>query len=196
MNRLRSIIGACCGVLVACHPTAPASLPPAPVASVKPGLGPGDEIEVRVAGQDELGGFYQVGDDGSIRFPWIGRVDVQGRAQQDVAQAIEARLADGYLRDPQVTVRITMRQNREVSVLGQVKDPGSYPFKERLTLVQALSLAGGLSPLAHTRKVKLIRETQGGRKTFELDLRDILQGRRADLELAPGDIVFVPESPI
>jgi protein involved in polysaccharide export with SLBB domain len=81
-------------------------------------------------------------------------------------------------------------------VLGQVKDPGSYGFKERLTLVQAISLAGGLTAVASRRKVKLIRETANGRETFEIDLRRILDSKQEDLPLEPGDVVFVPESPI
>ena len=149
-----------------------------------------------MAEQKELSGLYQVAEDGTVDFPWIGAVSVTGRTQPEVAAELEARLGDGYLREPQVTVRVTARQNREVSVLGQVKEPGSYGFKERLTLVQAISLAGGLAPLAHRRKVKLIRETERGRETFEIDLGRILDSKDEDLPLEPGDIVFVPESPI
>lgn len=181
---------------VGCPPAEQPVLPPPAAAAGDRGLGPGDELEVRVADQKELSGVYQVADDGTIDFPWIGAVEVSGMSQPDVAAELEARLGDGYLREPQVTVRVTARQNREVSVLGQVKEPGSYGFKERLTLVQAISLAGGLAPLAHRRKVKLIRETANGRETFEIDLGRILDSKAEDLPLEPGDIVFVPESPI
>ena len=159
-------------------------------------LGPGDVLEVRVAQEEKLTGTYQVAEDGSIRLPWIGKVKVAGRLPADVALDIETRLADGWLRQPDVTVLVAERQNREVAVLGQVKEPGSYPYKERLTLMQAISLAGGMNPLAQTRKVKLIRETDQGRQTFEIDVDQILDSRTADLTLEPGDIVFVPESPI
>src|SRR5690606_23091875 len=119
-----------------------------------------------------------------------------GHTRGEIAELIEQELADGWLRQPQVTVRVVDRQNREVSVLGQVNEPGSYPYKERLTLVQAISLAGGMNPLAQAKKVKLIRETDEGTKTYEIDVRTILDSRRADLPLEPGDIVFVPEAPI
>ncbi len=184
------------GLCTGCPASAQLVLPPPAHPSRDQGLGPGDEIEVRVSDQKELSGLYQVADDGNIDFPWVGAVSVQGLTQPEVATALEARLADGYLREPQVTVRVTARQNREVSVLGQVKEPGSYGFKERLTLVQAISLAGGLTALAHRRKVKLIRETDRGKETFEIDLGRILDSKQEDLLLEAGDIVFIPESPI
>jgi protein involved in polysaccharide export with SLBB domain len=173
----------------------PTTIPP-PASKGSETLGPGDVIEVKVSDQEELTGEYQVGEDGTIRFPWIGPVKVQGRTQRAIAEEIETSLADGWLNQPQVAVRVLDRQNREVSVLGQVKDPGSYPYKERLTLVQAISLAGGMNPLAWPKHVKLIRETDAGRETFEIDVTAIIEKGSQDLPLEPGDIVFVPESPI
>ncbi len=186
------------GVLVALATCGPAPTPvlPPPSSTGVQELGPGDVIEIRVTDQEELSGEYEVGEDGTIRFPWIENVEVEGKTRGEIAELIEQKLADGWLRQPQVTVRVLDRQNREVSVLGQVGEPGSYPFKERLTLVQAISLAGGMNPLAQSRKVKLIRETAEGTKTYEIDVGAILESKRGDLPLEPGDIVFVPEAPI
>jgi polysaccharide export outer membrane protein len=185
-------------LLVSAGPSCRAgNLPTTLPAAVQPrGIGSGDELEIRVAHQEQLSGPFQVDDEGKVRFPWLGPLDARGRTTSELAAEIETRLRDGYLREPQVSVRILARQNREVSVLGEVKQPGSYPYKERLTLVQAISLAGGLSPLALERKVRLIRETDRGRETFEIDVRQILDRGREDLPLEPGDIVFVPDSPI
>ncbi len=179
----------------ACGPEPLPTLPPT-VSAGKQELGPGDIIEIRVTDQDELTGEYEVGESGSIRFPWIEDVEVAGRSKGEIAEIIETKLADGWLRQPQVSVRVMTRQNREVSVLGQVNEPGSYPFKERLTLVQAISLAGGLNPLAQAKKVKLIRDSDGARQTYEVNVRQILESKREDLPLQPGDVVFVPEAPI
>jgi polysaccharide export outer membrane protein len=181
--------------VTACRPANVDTLPPPAVDRTKV-LGAGDELEITVAGKEELSGKFQVGDDGKIRFPWIGIVECAGKPPQDVAADIETRLADGWLRQPQVAVFVTGRHNREVLVLGQVKEPDSYPYKDGLTLVQAISLAGGMNPLAHARKVKLTRETAAGPETFEIDVTAILDSRSRDLVLQPGDIVFVPESPI
>jgi len=184
-------------LLPACDPKTEVAvaLPPSS-ASASEALGPGDTLEIRVREQEDLTGTYQVGDDGSIRFPWIGQIVVAGRLPSAIADDIEGRLADGWLRQPQVAVLVQERQNREVSVLGQVNEPGSYSFKERLTLVQAISLAGGMNPLALTKRVKLIRETSDGHQTFEIDVTAIIDSRAEDVALEPGDIVFVPESKI
>ncbi|MCA9708290.1 MAG: polysaccharide export protein, partial [Myxococcales bacterium] len=179
-----------------CRPEPVSTLPPSTTSSARPELGPGDIIEIRVTDQEELTGEYEVGEDGTIRFPWIEDVEVAGRTKGQLAEIIETKLADGWLRQPQVSVKVISRQNREVSVLGQVNEPGSYPFKERLTLVQAISLAGGMNPLAQAKRVKLIRETDAGRQTFEIDVREILESKREDLPLLPGDVVFVPEATI
>lgn len=182
--------------LAACQPEPTATVPPSLTSAPAQQLGPGDIVEIRVTDQEELTGEYEVGEDGSIRFPWIGNVEVAGKSRSEIGEAIETALADGWLRQPQVAVRVLERQNREVSVLGQVNEPGSIPYKERLTLVQAISLAGGFNPLAQQRKVQLTRETAQGRQTYEIDAKQILENSKADLPLLPGDIVFVPESPI
>lgn len=159
-------------------------------------LAPGDEFDVEVFDEEELSGTYQVQEDGTIDFPLLGRLAASGKTQADLATELESRLADGFLREPHVRVRILSRSNLEVSVLGQVTQPGTFPFIEKLTLVQAISDAGGMTPLANRRKVKLTRKTAEGPQTFEISLKAITEGSREDLVLQPGDIIFVPEAPI
>ncbi len=180
----------------ACRPKVSTVTPPAPADPASQTLGPGDVVEIRVRDAEDLTGPYEVAEDGTIRFPHIGNVDVRGKSSNEIAAAIEAGLADGWLRQPQVAVRVTERKNREVSVLGSVNQGGSYAFKPGLTLVQAISLAGGMNPLAQARKVKLIRQTDRGKQTFEVDVNAIVNSRADDIRLEPGDIVFVPESPV
>ncbi len=193
--RIALLVLAVLALLTGCRPTAgPVDLPP-PRATNQGGVGAGDMIDIRVANAEELTGEYQVQDDGTIRFPWIGSVEVQGRSQGEISQEIETELANGWLREPQVQVVIKTRENREFTVLGQVNEPGSYPYKDGLKLLQALSIAGGMNPLAQAKKVQLTRETDAGRETFEIDVSAIIGGRE-DPVLAPGDVVFVPESPI
>jgi protein involved in polysaccharide export with SLBB domain len=155
---------------------------------------PGDQFSVDVFGEETLTGDFQVQNDGTIDFPLIGRLDVNGMTQSELAKELETRLADGYLRDPQVKVRITARENVEISVLGQVAEPGTFSFVENLTIVQAISEAGGMTPYAASGRVKLIRKTIEGPQTFEVSVKDIIESRAKDMRLVPGDIVFVPES--
>ncbi len=171
---------------------------PEPARTVQSGaVRAGDKLEIVVRGQEDLSGEYVVSGGGSIRFPRIGEVAAVEREPRDVAREIETKLADGWLRDPQVSVSLLERQNPEqITVLGEVKEAGSYPHDGKLTLMQAISLAGGLTPEAQVRKVKLIRDTAQGRKTIEVDVQAILESRALDLPIEPGDIIMVPESRI
>ncbi len=198
MARFGSELLAIAVLAVGCpKPTGPVVLPPPAEGPKVDALRSGDKLEIVVRGQEDLSGEYVVSADGTVRFPRIGDVKAVEREPSDVARDIEAKLADGWLRDPQVSVALLERQNPEqVTVLGEVKEAGSYPHDGKLTLMQAISLAGGLTPEAQQRKVKLIRDTAQGRKTVEIDVQAILESRAEDLPIEPGDIIMVPESPI
>lgn len=186
------------GALAACHPEVPPEPPESARAAASAGLGPGDALDIRVFDEDRFGGEFQVSDDGTIDFPMVGGIDVRGKTKDEVARLLEQRLADGYLKNPQVSVQVKQRGNREVSVLGQVNEAGSIDYRDGLSLVQAVSLAGGLSAFAAPSRVKVTRRTGRGDETvtFEVSLPAIVNGKSEDLVLRPGDIVFVPESRI
>lgn len=183
-------------VLGGCFEPDHSLIPPAQPVEVTSGLTAGDVFEVRVFGEEDIGGTFQVQDDGSIDFPLIGRVNVTDKTQADLAALLEQQLGDGYLRSPHVTVILTSRENLEISVLGQVTRPGKFPYAEKMTLVQALSEAGGLNELAQARRVKLTRKGPMGVGTYEVSIKAITDGREPDLLLQPGDIIFVPLAPI
>jgi polysaccharide export outer membrane protein len=183
-------------VLGGCFEPDHSLIPPAQPVEVTSGLTAGDVFEVRVFGEEDIGGTFQVQEDGSIDFPLIGRVNVTDKTQADLAALLEQQLGDGYLRSPHVTVILTSRENLEISVLGQVTRPGKFPYAEKMTLVQALSEAGGLNELAQARRVKLTRKGPMGVGTYEVSIKAITDGREPDLLLPPGDIIFVPLAPI
>jgi protein involved in polysaccharide export with SLBB domain len=183
-------------VLAGCFEPDHSLIPPAQPVEVTSGLVVGDRFEVRVFDEEAVGGAFQVQEDGSIDFPLIGRVKVIGMTQAEVAALLEGKLGEGYLRDPHVTVVMTSRENLEVSVLGEVAKPGSFPYVEKLTLVQAISNAGGLTEIAQTRRVKLTRKSPQGVGTYEVSVKAITDGREKDILLQPGDIIFVPLAPI
>jgi protein involved in polysaccharide export with SLBB domain len=182
--------------ICACFEPDHSLIPPAQPVEVTSGLTAGDVFEVRVFGQEHLGGTFQVQEDGTVVVPLLGPVDVNGKTKAEAAQLLEQLFGDGYLRDPHVTVVMTERENLEVSVLGQVQRPGTFPYIEKLTLVQAISEAGGLNELAHARKVKLTRKGPTGVGTYDVSVKAITEGRAADILLQPGDIIFVPMAPI
>lgn len=200
MLRLPACMCALAGLLTlaACRQTTPLVMPEAGRTAASAGVSAGDALDIRVFDEERFDGEYQVGEDGAIDFPFVGSVVVRGKTKDEVARLLEQRLADGYLNAPHVTVQVKQRGNREVSVLGQVTTAGSLDYRDGLTLVQAVSLAGGLTAFAAPNRVKLTRRTGRGDETvtIEVSLSQIIDGKAEDLVLRPGDIVFVPESRI
>ena len=104
------------GALAACHPEVPPEPPESARAAASAARGPGDALDIRVFDEDRFGGEFQVGDDGAIDFPMVGSLDVTGKTKDEVARMLEQKLADGFLNNPQVSVQVKQRGNREVSV--------------------------------------------------------------------------------
>ncbi|MFH1530291.1 MAG: polysaccharide biosynthesis/export family protein [Pseudomonadota bacterium] len=157
-------------------------------------LGPGDVFEVRVYGEEDLSGSYRVGGTGEISFPLVGRIPVEGLSSTQVETIIEQRLGDGYLKHPYVTVFVKIYNSKAISVLGQVKNPGMFPFKPEMTVIQAISLAGGMLESAKANAVVVTRQEGGQELGFTVPVRSISEGEVPNFNLKPGDIVFVPKT--
>jgi polysaccharide export outer membrane protein len=164
-------------------------------------LGPDDAIEIKVYLEKSLSDRYEVDSDGMITFPLIGAVSVAGLTPSEVADTIRTGLLDGFLRDPQVTVFVVEFNSRQVSIIGEVKKPGRYPYRDGMTLVQAIAEAGGttdsalLSSMQVTRTVET-SETRRSKKNFDVPFKAITLGRSPDFPLLPGDVVVVQESAV
>lgn len=186
------------GVLAACGGRpAEEQLPPIPDRSVLlegAALGPGDVVEVRVYQEKELTGLYRVDADGTFTFPLVGTVPAAGMNAGTLAETLTERLRSGYLRDPQVSVFIKEFNSKKVFVLGQVAKPGTFTYVDKMTIVQAVTLAGGLRPLAAGNRLVLTRVVDGDEKKFVVPFADVGIGDEANVMLQPGDIVFVPET--
>lgn len=159
----------------------------------KQNLGDGDVVEIKVFREPELAGVYRVSRD-EIEFPLIGRVALTGKEANAVAEEIRARLADGFLKQPQVTVFVREHNSRKVHVLGQVNRPGSFPYEAGMTVIQAVTNAGGFGELASSNKVLVTRVVDGAEQKFMVPVGDIGRGNAPNFQLEPGDIVFVPEA--
>ncbi len=183
--------------LTACGGTANQKLPPTPDRAVLlqgAALGAGDVVEVRVYQEKELTGLYRVDADGTFNFPLVGVVRALGLNAGDLAEQLTRRLSEGYLRDPQVSVFIKEFNSKKVFVLGQVAKPGTFKYEDKMTIVQAVTLAGGLKPLAASNRLVLTRVVEGEEKKFVVPFDDVGQGDEQNVLLQPGDIVFVPET--
>ncbi len=160
-------------------------------------LAPSDLLEVKVYQEDDLETKVRVARDGSITFPLIGAVKVGGKSPQEAAETIRDRLARGYLINPQVTVNVLEYTKYRLTVLGQVQKPGSYDFpdRERLTLLEAIGLAGGYTRGANPSKVVIKRLVNGQETVLQVDAKTMAsQGSAKGFEVQPGDVITVAES--
>jgi polysaccharide export outer membrane protein len=157
-------------------------------------LGPGDKFLIRVHEEKELSGEYTVSADGTVNYPYIGRIDVQGMTCGHLERTITRGLGDGYLRNPSVSCSIVEYNSKKVFVFGEVEEPGSFPYKSNLTLVDAFALAGGVTARANANDTKLTRQINGAEIQVRVPMQEIVEGRRSNLKLLPGDILYVPES--
>ena len=182
--------------LQACvRPAPPASFPSAPPEEMLPDdqVGVDDSFDVRVYGDPDLSGSYRVATDGTIDFPLAGRIPVAGLRTGEIQARLTERLKAGYLKNPQVTVLMKEWNSRKVSVLGQVQHPGSVPYHPRMTIVDAIALAGGFTGIAAKNEVSLRRESGGQVRSHIYRVADITEGRSNNVLVLPGDVLVVEE---
>lgn len=157
-------------------------------------LGSGDLVEVRVFQEPDLSGPYRVSPEGTIDFPLCGKVMLAGRTSSQTADALTQCLANGFIRRPQVTVLVREYTSKKIFVFGEVQKPGTFPFDQDMSVIQAITLAGGFTKLAAKNNTNVTRIVEGREVKIRVPVEDIGIGREKNFELQPGDIVFVPES--
>ena len=174
--------------------TTPTNYPDSPRTTKSATLGPGDVIDVRVFyGSKELNRGYRIAQDGSIAFPYIGRVETKDRSQSDVEKDIQTRLADGYLNDPIVSIDIKEYNSRKIAVFGQVKSPGTQTYYEGMSILEAISQAGGFNPMAKANAVTVTRSVDGEQRKYTVPVGAIAENKAKPFAVRPGDAIFVPE---
>ncbi len=156
---------------------------------------PLDVIQVDVFGVADLSREVQVGSDGTIDFPLIGSVEAMGRTPQQLSFAIEQRLSDSFVRDPDVTSRIIDRATTLFTVGGEVTRPGRFPIEGPITLMEAVAIGGGVDEFADEEEVLIFRTVGDERYIGVYNLEGIQRGNYADPLVYPSDIVMVGDSP-
>ncbi|MFD1105700.1 polysaccharide biosynthesis/export family protein [Sphingobium olei] len=187
------LLGACATVEDAPRGEAAyAAIPPAPAVGMEYRIAPDDVLRIQVYHEPELSlEDAQVSAAGMIRMPWIGDVPVAGLTTSEASDVIAGRLGQRYLVSPQVTLFVKKAVNRRVTVDGEVREPGLYPFEGRILLSQAVAMAKGPTRLAGLDKVVVVRTMDGQRQAAMFDLSAIRKGEAADPEILPGDQVIV-----
>lgn len=157
-------------------------------------LGPGDIFNLEIVGEKDLPTEYQVASDGTVTVPYIHELEVAGLEPQEVAALVRKRLMERkILTDPSVVVTVKEYRSKRVTLLGQVQKPGSVPLAPDMTLLQAISLAGGMTSIAQASRVNLTRKTKNGTRTVVVNVEEIYEGRAPDIPLQAGDSVYVRE---
>jgi polysaccharide biosynthesis/export protein VpsN len=165
-----------------------------PPPTEKATVGPGDLFVMEIVGEQELPREYQVASDGSVDLPYLHTVPVAGLEPQEIALLIRKLLMEkGFLSDPSVIVQIKEYNSRRITIMGQVAKPGTFPYNAGMTLLQAISEAGGPTGIANIDRVTLIRRVGKGSRTVMISIGSIMEGRSADIPLQSGDRIFVDE---
>lgn len=156
-------------------------------------VGPGDVFQVQVVGEKDLPTEYQVASDGTIEFPYLQTLKVAGLEPQEIARLIrDGLIANKILTEPDVVVTVKEYKSKNVTLLGQVQKPGSFPFSAGMTLIQAISMAGGLTSIANNDRVNLTRNQKDGTaRTVVVSVEAITEGYSPDIPLQAGDRIFV-----
>jgi polysaccharide export outer membrane protein len=156
-------------------------------------IGPEDVLFISVWKEKDLERKVLVRPDGGISFPLVGDIQVSGRTPLEVQDEIRSRL-QRYVPDAEVTVSVDKISGYTVFVLGEVNKPGQFTLGRYVDVVQALTLAGGLTPYASERNMQILRRQDGREVTFSFDFRDIKRGKQLEqnIILQSGDVVVVP----
>ena len=159
-------------------------------------IAPLDVLDIKVFKQEELSGEYDVDLTGKISMPLVGEVMAADVTTAELDRRLTEKLGEKYFENPDVSVGIKKSTRRSVTVDGAVKQAGTFPITGPLTLMQAVSLAGGTSEDANIKRVAVFRQIQGVRQAAAFDLASIRHGESPDPRVYPGDIVVVDGSSI
>jgi polysaccharide biosynthesis/export protein len=169
-------------------------------------IGSQDVLTVSVYDQPELTGKFTVEADGSVTFPLVGRLQVGGLTLRETEERLRKTLADGYLKNPQVSVAIDEYKSQRVFVMGEVRAPGAYQLTGDMTIIEVLARAGGTTQAA-ADEVQIVRPRNGGTggpvtpdqdkdvEVLRVDLRELQSGALSqNIMLHDSDTIIVPRA--
>jgi polysaccharide export outer membrane protein len=166
---------------------------PLPVAEPSYLLGPEDMVKISVWKDEQLTQEVVVRPDGMISFPLVGDIPAAGRTVEDVRLELVKRL-NKFVPNPHVSVLATKILSYKVYVIGRVNKPGEFLVGHYTDVLQALSLAGGLTPFAAENDIRVMRRDRGEQRVFQFRYGDVRKGKDLgqNIILERGDVVVVP----
>lgn len=154
-------------------------------------LQPGDKIHIEVYHDQDLSPSLQIRPDGKITLPLLGDIAAAGHTSIELRDQIATSLKD-YITNPVVTVMVMETTPQVVYVMGEVNKPGTLPLVGgRLSILQALAMAGGFTDFANKKDIRILRHGKNGMQTLRFNYKDALEDSSEPLQLMPGDTVIV-----
>jgi polysaccharide export outer membrane protein len=156
-------------------------------------IAPEDVLSVSVWKEPDVSGTVPVRPDGRISLPLLNDVQAAGMTPMQLMNDVTEKLKK-FISDPRVTVTVTTINSRKVYVLGEVAKPGAVPLAPEMTVLQALTSAGGPTPYAKASKMYVLRKQNGAQSKLPFNYKEVVKGRNMDqdITLKPGDTVVVP----
>jgi len=156
-------------------------------------IGPQDVLRIDVWREDQLTRTVPVRPDGKITLPLLNDVQAVGMTPVQLAEVISDELKK-YINNPQVTVSVTEINSRRVFVTGEVTRPGAFPLLPNMTVLQALTSAGGFTQFARIKSIYVLRMERGQHIKHAFNYKDVVNGKKAEdnIQLQPGDTIIVP----
>lgn len=156
-------------------------------------IGPQDVVQIDVWKEPEITRTIPVRPDGKISLPLLNDVQAAGLTAMQLAGVIREGLTK-YLTSPQVTVTVTQINSRRVYITGEVSRTGALPLLPNMTVLQALSSAGGFTPYARIKGIYVLRTENGKQTKYPFHYKDVVKGNRPEdnILLQPNDVIVVP----
>ncbi len=156
-------------------------------------IAPGDVIEISIWGEPDLKRELVVAPDGNVSFPLIGDIKVAGKTTSQVKKEVEKKIKE-YIPSANASVIITQLGSLQFYVIGKVAKPGMFNVGKPLTVLQALALAGGLTPFADEKNILIIRSYGKNTIKIHFNYKEIKKGKHLEqnILLKRGDVVLVP----
>ncbi len=145
-------------------------------------LGSGDALRITVFGEEDLSGDFEIDGTGSVAFPLLGEVKAGGLTSRELENALSQKLADGYLTSPKVSVEVS--NFRPFFIIGEVNQPGSYPYVDAMTVLNAVALASGYTHRAKEGRAVIVRNNNGQNMEITAD---------HNTRVMPGDTIRIDE---
>lgn len=157
-------------------------------------IGPGDRMKINVWKHDDVGADVTVRPDGAFSLPLIGDVTAMGRSAQEIAADISTRLQKFYTDNPPVTVQVTEVRSYKIYVVGEVQRANEYAPTQPVSVLMALSLAGGFTRFANPDRIVIVRRDARGERRIPFDYTAVVEhgDLQQNLMLQLGDTVIVP----